>query len=90
MKRTFSSICALTLVHGADIIKDNLQAITFEGTHHSDYSTDWLFGDYNWAMDCMDNIKDGVGAYTGLGVYPFSHIVDNGEAYLGYYIELSS
>ena len=90
LRPLLNSLSALTLVYGADIIKDNFQAITFEGTHDSNYSTDWLFGDTNWPNDCYDDMRDGTNNHDGLGIIPVSRILNQGETYLGYYIELSS
>ena len=90
LKRKFKG--SLTLIHslvlGADILKNNFKAITFQGEHDPNYSTDFLFGDNNWAYDCYDNIADGFGVHPGIGVQPLSRLLNQGEDYLGYFIEM--
>ena len=47
----------LSVARGADILKDsNASLINTFGTTGTVYSTDYLFGDMQWSLNCIDNV----------------------------------
>ena len=47
----------LSVARGADILKDsNASLYTTFGTTGGVYSTDYLFGDMQWGLNCIDSV----------------------------------